>query len=85
MKLISWVSLNKIESIDPYLTGCFFFIKMKSYLMILVTKSLMFWKLVKYNVYLGNIVCADGLMLQLQGICSCSVDYTTMCLQLFMG
>ena len=81
------VSLNKIEIIDPYSTG-YFFLKMKSYLMILVSKTVIYfvcWKLVKYKVYLGHTVGAEGLMLQHQGICSCSVDYTQMCLKMFMG
>ena len=43
--------------------------------MILVAKTVIYfscWKLVKYKLYLGNTVGADGLVLQHQGICSCS-------------
>ena len=65
-----------------------FFLSKWNFISWLVSKTVIYfscWKLVKYKVHLGNTVGADSLVLQHQGICSCGVDYTPMCLQLFMG
>ena len=42
-------------------------------------------KLVQYNEYLVSTMDTDDLMLQHQGICSYSAEYTPIEFQLFMG